>query len=91
MTLAVLLAVGVGSWFQPDREYDGGRFCAMPHADVRRLIGKLVHLRGNGRRSSCFVIGNGPFVGGRVIDVSPAVRDDLDMRHAGTIRVRVTE
>ena len=87
--IAALLAIGVGSWFQPAAMYDGGRFCAMPHADARGLIGKRVRLRANGRRSWCYIIGNGPFVGGRVIDVSPLVRDDLRMREAGVATVRV--
>ena len=87
--LAVTLALGIASWFQPAHVYDGGRFCAMPHADRRRLIGKRVRLRANGHRSWCYVIGNGPFVGGRVIDVSPMVRDELRMRDAGVAPVRV--
>jgi rare lipoprotein A (peptidoglycan hydrolase) len=85
----VLVAAGVASWFTPYQHmYDGMRVCAM--RDVT-LIGSRVHIEDldNGRHSSCVVIGTGPFVAGRVIDVSPLVRDDLGMRFSGLAHVRV--
>lgn len=89
MLALVLVAVGVASWFQPYQPmYDGMRVCAMPQ---RSMIG--VHVRvvdlDNGRTSTCVVIGTGPFVPGRVIDVSPLVRDDLRLLEPGTAHVRV--
>jgi len=84
---AALIAVGAASWFTPyQRMYDGGHYCAM---NVARP-GTRVRIIGDRRRSSyCTVIGSGPFVPGRVIDVSPLVRDELQMRDAGVIRVKV--
>jgi rare lipoprotein A (peptidoglycan hydrolase) len=81
------IAIGLASWFQPASVYDRRLVCAMRDP---QLIGRRVFVRNldNGRRSSCFVIGTGPFVRGRVIDVSPAVRDQL--RLDGIAPVRVT-
>lgn len=83
-----LVAIGVASWFTPyQRMYDGGRFCAMNVVASGARV-RIVDLD-NGRSSSCAVIGTGPFVRGRVIDVSPLVRDDLHMYEPGLARVRV--
>ena len=87
--LAALLASGIASWFTPYRhEYDGGRFCAMRD---KRLIGRRVRIYDDrGHHQTCVVIGTGPFARGRILDVSPLVRDDFrGFYHAGTIHVRV--
>lgn len=43
----------------------------------------------NGRRAVCRVTDRGPFIAGRVIDVSRAVARRLDMIEAGVIPVRL--
>lgn len=86
MIAAALIAVGAASWFAPyQRMYDGGYYCAM---NVVRP-GTLVRVVAGRYHQRCTVIGSGPFVHGRVIDVSPLVRDDLHMRAAGVVPVRV--
>jgi len=87
MKTLTLLASGLASWFTPYQpQYQGGWFCAMPD---KHLIGHRVRIVAGKRHQSCAVIGTGPFVSGRVIDVSPLVRDDLRMYDAGVISVRV--
>jgi rare lipoprotein A len=44
----------------------------------------------NGRSATVRVEDRGPFVGGRIIDVSPRTAERLGMREAGTAEVRVT-
>jgi rare lipoprotein A (peptidoglycan hydrolase) len=82
----MLVAIGVASWFQPASMYDRRLVCAMRDP---LLIGRRVFVLNmdNGRRSSCFVVGLGPFVRGRVIDVSPSVRDQLRMHGIASVRV----
>lgn len=83
---ATLVAIGIASWFTPYQSmYDGCRVCAMNVV----ASGRRVRIKTKYRSSSCVVIGTGPFVAGRVIDVSPLVRDDLGMKQAGLARVRV--
>lgn len=84
-----LVAVGVASWFVPSgSQYDGLRVCAMPSIAMISRHVRIVDLD-NGRSSTCVVIGTGPFVPGRVIDVSPVVRDELRMYEPGLAHVRV--
>lgn len=84
-----LVAIGIASWWQPyQRMYDGMRVCAMPSIAMISHHVRIVDLD-NGRTSTCVVVGTGPFVPGRVIDVSPLVRDDLRMLEPGLARVRV--
>jgi hypothetical protein len=85
---AMTIAIGIASWFEPASMYDRRLVCAMRDP---ALIGRLVFIRNldNGRHSSCFVIGTGPFIRGRVIDVSPSVRDQLRMNGLASVRVTV--
>jgi rare lipoprotein A (peptidoglycan hydrolase) len=66
--------------------YDRRLVCAMRDP---ALIGRRVFILNldNGRRSSCFVVGTGPFVRGRIIDVSPRVRDQLRIDGLASVRV----
>jgi hypothetical protein len=86
--IAALLISGLCSWFTPyQRMYSGMRVCAMR---PRWLIGKRIQIEGNRRRSNCVVIGYGPAAWtGRILDVSPATRDDLHMREVGVVFVKV--
>lgn len=88
MLTGTLLAAGLASWFTPyQRMYDGGYFCAMPD---KRLIGHQVEVIASTRlHQTCTVIGTGPFHAGRVIDVSPMMRDELGMYVSGVTSVRV--
>jgi rare lipoprotein A (peptidoglycan hydrolase) len=77
--IAAIVAAGIASWFNPYQpQYTGQHVCAMNAAS---LLGKRVQIFNldNGRSSWCVVIGSGPFVARRVVDVSPAVRNDLGM------------
>lgn len=55
-------------------------------------FGTIVRIRNldNGRSATCRVTDRGPFVKGRVIDVSRAVARQLGMLRAGTASVRLT-
>ena len=44
----------------------------------------------NGRALKLRINDRGPFVGGRIVDVSRAAADRLGFKHQGTVRVRVT-
>jgi hypothetical protein len=73
------LCSGLASWFMPyQRVYDGGHHCAMNH--VRP--GTRVRVVAGRYDQRCAIIGSGPFVSGRVIDLSPLIRDDLHMQDA---------
>lgn len=77
--IAAIVAAGIASWFTPyQASYAATHVCAM---NAPSVLGRRVEIYDldNGRSSWCVVIGSGPFVAGRVIDVSPAVRDDLRM------------
>jgi rare lipoprotein A len=54
-------------------------------------FGQVVHIRvpATGRTSTCVVNDRGPFVRGRVIDVSRAVAEDLGMIKAGLLQVEI--
>lgn len=82
----MFLAAGIASWFFPLRDYGvGPMFCAMN--DVK--VGSRVRIvdEDNRRESECTIVGSGPFVAGRIIDVSPAVRDELAMGGLASVRV----
>lgn len=85
--IAALLIAGLASWFTPyQQEYQGGYFCAFRNPD---LIGHRVRIVAGRYHQTCSVIGTGPFVAGRVIDVSPLVAADLHMIDAGVVSVKV--
>ncbi len=81
----VFLVAGIASWFRPLPEYGDMRVCAMNLVKPGRRV--LVVNAANGDQAYCRVIGTGPFVRGRVIDLSPSMRDALHM--GGLARVRV--
>jgi rare lipoprotein A len=70
----------------------GHRFNPHSHVCAMRSVpfGTRVKIvAANGRTSWCIVEDRGPFYGGRVLDVSPLVRDSLNMYEPGVIYVRV--
>lgn len=102
MLIAAIAALfGVASWFYPEPPgmYAGMNVCAMNttpdgksverELDLRRHITiKIVDLDTH-RTSVCHVIGTGPFVAGRILDVSPLVAMQLKMFGAGVANVRI--
>jgi rare lipoprotein A (peptidoglycan hydrolase) len=88
MPIYAFLVAGIASWFYPASMYAStDHVCAMNVAPPGTAI--LIVDEDNRRTATCTVIGTGPFVPGRVLDVSPAVRDELGMDAAGTASVRV--
>jgi rare lipoprotein A len=95
----VVLAMGIASWYSlPGSTMANGQpfnpqaaMCAMRHYTQGHHVALgtvvLVVNDSNGREAMCVVTDRGPFVDGRVIDVSPAVRDALGM--GGLAKVRV--
>lgn len=81
--------IGLASWFNPvpARWYAGLRVCASNTVPIGHRV-RVTNLYNN-RKSWCTIIGKGPFAGGRILDVSPLVRDDLGMLHAGVVKVKV--
>jgi rare lipoprotein A len=49
-----------------------------------------VEVLATGLRATCRVNDRGPFVRGRIIDLSRAVAEDLDMIEAGVVKVRIS-
>ncbi len=81
----VFLVAGIASWFYPRSMYGSMHVCVMNLAKPGRRV--LVVNAANGDQAYCRVIGTGPFVRGRIIDLSPSMRDALHM--GGLARVRV--
>lgn len=84
----VFLFSGLASWFTPyQAEYVGGHFCAVRNP---ALHGRSLRVVYGGYHQTCKVIGWGPAPWtGRVIDLSPLMADDLHMRSAGVVPVRI--
>ena len=88
---------GVASWYGPvfhgRRTANGERFNtnAMTAAHRSLPFGTRVRVTNleNGRRVVVRVDDRGPYVGGRVIDLSAAAARHLDMVEDGVVRVRV--
>lgn len=88
---------GVASWYGPGfhgrKTASGARFnqYEMTAAHRRLPLGTRVEVTNvrNGRSVEVLINDRGPFVGGRIIDLSKAAADRLGMRNAGTARVRV--
>jgi rare lipoprotein A len=90
----VLLAAGIASWY--DRSSGTITASGQPLIESRATcamrfvkLGTRVEIidRANGRRAICVVNDRGPYVDGRVIDVTPAVRDRLHMTDLASVRV----
>jgi len=85
MKAFVFIVAGVASWFYPAAMYGNQRVCAMNVVRPGRRV--LVINAANGDQAVCRVIGTGPFIRGRVIDLSPSMKAALHM--GGLARVRV--
>lgn len=90
-------AIGVASWY--GREFRGNSTANGERFDPRRLTAAhttlplpvLVRVSNldNGRSIILRVNDRGPFVNGRIIDVSEAAAEELGFKDQGTARVRV--
>src|SRR5579864_1681676 len=69
--------------------YYGGRGHGMTCAHRTRPFGSIVRVSYQGRSIHCRVNDRGPFVRGRVIDLSVSAARALGMMNAGIIRVSV--
>ena len=69
--------------------YYGGRGAGMTCAHRTRPFGSVVTVHYEGRSIRCRVNDRGPFVRGRVIDLSVSAARALGMMRAGIIRVSV--
>ena len=67
------------------------RFHGLVAAHLRLPTGSRVRVLNldNGRSAVVTIVGRGPFVGGRIIDVSVEAADALGFRQAGLARVRI--
>jgi 3D (Asp-Asp-Asp) domain-containing protein len=89
--------VGLASWYGPGfygrRTAAGVLFtgAAMTAAHRSLPLGTRVRVTnlGNGKRAVVVIDDRGPYVGGRMIDLSPAAARRLGMVGAGVIKVRV--
>lgn len=69
--------------------YYGGRGHGMTCAHRSRPMGSVVTVTHEGHSIQCVVNDRGPFVRGRIIDVSVSAARALGMMHAGVVRVSV--
>jgi rare lipoprotein A len=88
---------GLASWY--GEKYQGRTTASGEQFDLRKKtaahkklpFGSMVRVkrRDNGRETVVRVNDRGPFVHGRIIDVSKAAAEDLDMIGKGTVPVRI--
>jgi rare lipoprotein A len=89
--------VGFASWYGPGfhgrhtasgERYDRRRFTAAHPTLPMPVVVRVTNLK-NGRSTLVRVNDRGPFIHGRIIDLSEAAADALGFRHDGLARVRV--
>jgi peptidoglycan lytic transglycosylase len=69
--------------------YYGGRGSGMTCAHRTRPMGSMLTVSAGGRTIQCRVNDRGPFVRGRVVDLSVTAARALGMMRAGVVRVSV--
>ncbi len=79
------VAAGTASWFYPAAEYGRDHVCAMNVEPPGTKV--LVVNRDNGREATCTVIGTGPFIPGRAIDVSASVANVLGFTGLANVKI----
>jgi rare lipoprotein A len=77
--------VGRASYYSYSRS--GGFVAAHRTLPIGALV-KVTNLK-NGRTATVVIVGRGPFIPGRIIDVSTNVADILDFRQAGEAIVQI--
>lgn len=89
--------IGFASWYGPGfhgrhtangERYDRRRFTAAHPTLPMPVVVRVTNLK-NGRSTLVRVNDRGPFIPGRIIDLSEAAADALGFRHDGLARVRV--
>lgn len=102
LTVALLLPVpseaGRASWYGPGFHgrptASGERYDQHAATCAHRSLpfGTIVHIRNldNGRSAVCRVTDRGPYIAGRIIDVSRSVARQLGMIRSGTAIVAIT-
>jgi rare lipoprotein A (peptidoglycan hydrolase) len=93
----VHIEVGKASWYGPGFNgrpcADGSRFDQTKLTAAHRSLplgteAKVINLK-NGKTVKVRITDRGPFSGGRVLDLSKAAADRLDMTHAGIATVQI--
>jgi rare lipoprotein A len=76
-------AVGLASYYTYSSGYVGAHrtYPVGSHVRVTNLS--------NGRSATVVIVGRGPFINGRIIDLSTAVADALGFRQAGVAKVKI--
>ena len=85
---------GAASYYSgKGRTASGGHVGALTAAHRSLPFGTKVRVTNlsNGRSATVTINDRGPFVRGRIIDVSKGAADVLGMRHSGVARVRVSK
>ena len=93
----VVVQRGVASWY--GREEDGGPTASGETFNRHEFTAASRHLpfntvvrvtnERNGRTVDVRINDRGPYVGGRILDLSEAAADSLDMRDSGTAPVKI--
>jgi rare lipoprotein A len=90
-TIAALLLLAISPALAETglASYYGGRGHGMTCAHRTRPMGSVLTVRYEGRSIQCVVNDRGPFIRGRVIDLSMSAARALGMMRSGIIRVSV--
>ena len=84
---------GIASWYRDSRTASGERFIASNFSGAHRTLpfGTLVRVTAGRTGRSCVVRINdrGPFIRGRIIDVSPAAAKMLGLNTSGIAKVNI--
>ena len=90
-TLPLLLIVTSAQAETGLASYYGGRGSGMTCAHRTRPMGSILTVSAGGRTIQCRVNDRGPFIRGRVVDLSVTAARALGMMRAGVTRVSVQE
>lgn len=85
MHLLAYAMSGIASWFRPRAEYGQMHVCASNTIPISTRI--VVMNTANGATTKCVVIGTGPFVRHRILDVSPSVARALGFSGLAYVRI----
>lgn len=90
MPIYAFVLTGIASWFYPIESVPSIQ-ASTPYVCAMNIEppGTQIEVENieNGRSSHCIVTGSGPFIPGRVLDVSPAARDELGFYGLASVRI----
>src|SRR5262245_56657185 len=90
LAVVISLSTVVGACAQTGlASYYGGRGGGMTYAHRTSPMGSVLTVSHGGRSIQCRVNDRGPFVRGRIIDLSVSAARALGMMHAGVVAVSV--